>query len=699
MKCMLSPGGAGRWPPIWQANGLPHPLIRCAKLALTACLVCSAAVDPAFFATRLYPILEAAGCRGCHAEDGVASGTRLHFPEPDAARDRIQAFGLSLAPLVDRADPAKSLLLNKPANRIRHTGGERIKQGSDEEKILTEWVRYLATLSGDAISAASRRMASGAAGSQPDQFVRRLTHSQYNNTVRDLLGDYSRPADRFPSEDYIDGFKNQLRTQGIPPLLVEGYSTAAEKLALNAFRSGDVNHLVPCKPTSATDEKCGDQFVRKFGERAFRRPLTDAEFRRYSGLFAAQAAKTGKFLEGARVTVETMLQSPKFLFHLESGPGGRYRDYDVASRLSYFLWDTMPDAALLASAANGELRTTQGAEKVARRMLDNPQARPALDEFFAEWMRFDKVLGSVKDRRHYPEFTPELAVMMVEETRRLLEYVVWDDRNFMDVFSADYGFLNRELTSLYKFPEPPGEFQLTRFPADTRRAGLLGQASFLAASAGPVETSPTARGIFVREQLLCQHVPSPPPGVNTNLPEPSAEKPLTRRQRLSAHVENATCSGCHRLMDPIGFGLEHFDGLGRWRDKEHIEITDPNSFRAPAKKFDLELDSSGEIAGIPNSEFSDTKRLGSVLAASPVCQECIVRQMFRYTFGRMETPSDQETIHQLFAAFRDSGFHFKDMLMALVRSPEFYEGLQPVGQAVSPVGNSFTASQLGGRRK
>jgi hypothetical protein len=146
-------------------------------------------------------------------------------------------------------------------------------------------------------------------------------------------------------------------------------------------------------------------------------------------------------------------------------------------------------------------------------------------------------------------------------------------------------------------------------------------------------------------------------------------------------------------MDPIGFGLEHFDGLGRWRDKEHIEITIPNNFRAPAKKFDLELDSSGEIAGIPNSEFSDTKRLGSVLAASQVCQECIVRQMFRYTFGRMETPSDQETIHQLFGAFRDSGFHFKNLLMALVRSPEFFEGLQPQALATNVTEPRLVARQ------
>src|SRR5205085_7794990 len=204
---------------------------------------------------------------------------------------------------------------------------------------------------------ARARLEGGVTAVNPSQAVRRLTHSQYDNTVRDLLGDFSKPARKFPSEDYVDGFKNQLRMQGMPPLLVENYSAAAEKLALNAFRIGDVNGLIPCKPASATDIKCRDQFVKGFGLRAFRRPLRDSEFRRYSAAFTAQAKATGKFNEGARAVVEAMLQSPKFLFHVEAGPDGRYADYEIASRLSYMLWDTMPDKALFDAAANGDLRS------------------------------------------------------------------------------------------------------------------------------------------------------------------------------------------------------------------------------------------------------------------------------------------------------------------------------------------------------
>ncbi len=641
-----------------------------ALLALTGTQL--GATDPAFFAANLYPILEAAQCRGCHARDGVASATRLHFPEKDAGRDQVQIFGLSLAPLVDRDNPSKSLLLLKPTNRLKHTGGERVPPGSAEEKVLIQWVEYLASSSDDLLAAARRRLGDAGGSAQPNQLVRRLTHSQYNNTVRDLLGDYSRPAQRFTPEDYVDGFKNQLRHQGMPPLLVETYSSAAEKVALNAFRAGDVNGLIPCK---TTDVPCRDRFVRSFGLRAFRRPLREAEFQRYAAAFSVQARATGKFLEGARAVVEAMLQSPKFLFHVEAGPDGRSVDYAIASRLSYLLWDTMPDRSLLDAAARGDLRSAGGRERAARRMLDNPAAGQALDEFFHQWLRFDRVLNATKERRRFPEFSSELAAAMVEETRRLLQHLVWNDKNFLELLTADYGFVSSDLATLYKLPAPPGQFELTPFPARTRRAGLLGQGSFLISTAGPQETSPTARGIFVREQLLCQHVPPPPANVNTTLPDPTEEKPLTRRQRLAAHVENPVCSSCHRLMDPIGFGLENFDAIGRWRDKETILISNSESERAPAKKVDLALEVGGEIAGLPNSAFSDSRQLGRILADSPVCQECVVRQIFRYAYGRLETPADQETIRQLYGTFRDSGFHFRDLLIGLVGSPEFLRGL------------------------
>jgi Protein of unknown function (DUF1592)/Protein of unknown function (DUF1588)/Protein of unknown function (DUF1595)/Protein of unknown function (DUF1587)/Protein of unknown function (DUF1585) len=661
--------------------GLPvlllGPAVAVAGLAAVIHFPVVEAQAPALsFATSVYPVLEKANCRACHTDEGVASGTRLHFPSESASADEIDAFGLTLVALVNRDDPSSSLLLNKPTNRVRHVGGVKIEPDSADEQIVRGWLQHLVTVPDAAVSAARARLTATKPAVAHQVGLRRLTHSQYNNTVRDLLGDHSRPADRFPPEDFVSGFKNQTRTQSIPPVLEDAYSTAAERIALNAFRAGDVNGLVPCKPASARDAKCRDQFVRVFGEKAFRRPLTDAEIRRYDDLFAEQASRTGKFLEGARVVVEAMLQSPKFLFHVTSGESGGQRDYALANRLAYLLWDTMPDRALVDAAAKGELRTPEGLERVARAMLQDTRARQATDEFFSQWLRFDRMLTAAKDDGRYPSFTPELAAMMVQETRMLLGHLVWNDRNFMEAFTADYSFLNADLARLYGLPEPAGEFEIVKFPEALPRAGILGQATFLASTTGPVETSPTARGLFVREHLLCQIVPNPPPGVNTNLPEPpTADAARAKRERMVEHAQNPSCSGCHRLMDPIGFGLEKYDAVGAWREQEIVDIYAGAGETRRSKPVNVDITATGEIAGIANSTFGDSRTLGRVLASSPVCQDCVVKQMFRFAFGRAETSSDRATVTGTAATFRNSGFKFKELLISLVRSPQFLEGL------------------------
>jgi hypothetical protein len=227
---------------------------------------------------------------------------------------------------------------------------------------------------------------------------------------------------------------------------------------------------------------------------------------------------------------------------------------------------------------------------------------------------------------------------------------------------------------LYGLPEPAGEFEMVKFPPELPRAGVLGQATFLASTTGPVETSPTARGLFVREHLLCQVVPNPPPGVNTNLPEPSADAVRAKRERMLEHAQNASCSGCHRLMDPIGFGLEKYDAIGAWREKELLELGGDEGPRR-RKTVEVEINAVGEIAGLPASTFGDSRALGRVLASSPVCQDCVVKQLFRYAFGRPEMPADRASVAGAAAAFRTSGFRFKEILISFVRSPQFLEGL------------------------
>src|SRR5215471_13400994 len=621
------------------------------------------------FSRTLYPVLEKAACRSCHNPDGVASVTRLRFPEPDANADQIEAFGRSLVALIDLNKAEESLLLKKPTNRVSHTGGERIHPGSGEELILRAWIQRLAKMSDDEVAGALKVHEAKAAGpgpARPAAALRRLTHSQYNNTVRDLLGDQSAPATQFPPEDFVNGFKNQYQSQNLSPLLVEAYSAAAERLARNAFQGGDRRGLIPCKSSPA----CRARFVREFGLKAFRRPLEIEERKRYEELFRREA----DFYKGAQLAVEAMLQSPSFLFSLEETSDPKLKPYVTASRLSYALWDSMPDATLFESAARGALATPQGVETAARRMLADPRARRSLDEFVSQWMRFDRLLTAGKDRRRYPNFNREVAAAMAEETRSFISDLVWNDRDFMDVFTADYSFINADLAEIYGVPAPAREFDRVKFPAESERAGLLGQSLFLALTAKPDDTSPTARGLFIREQFLCQHVSEPPPGVNTNLPEVTEAKPQTNRERMREHVTNPSCSTCHNLIDPIGFGFEKFDAIGARRNKFKLLFFgggEDGERRAKSKTVELEMDTVGYVAGIPDSKFSSPRELGAVLARSPQCQECLVKQYFRYTSGRMETPADRPLIRQVSEDFRKSQFRFKELIISLVRSREF----------------------------
>lgn len=634
------------------------------RITLVFLLICSLglAAEEGSFSETLYPVLERAGCQSCHNSEGVASVTRLQFPELDASPEAIAAFGNSLVALVDRENPEQSFLLNKPTNRIPHAGGERIVPGSEGDAALKAWVEKLASLSGEELEAALNygdHLATEHEG--PQAVLRRLTHSQYNNTVRDLLGDYTNPANQFPPDDYVNGFKNQYMAQNLSPLLIESFSDAAERLAQNAFRGGDMRDLIPCDPSP----ECRSQFVQEFGLKAFRRPLGPAEQQRYEELFE----QTPEFVKGAQIVVEAMLQSPHFLFRLEETENSDWKPYARAARLSYALWDTMPDAALFEAARRGDLSTQAGLEKEIRRLLAAPEARDALDEFVSQWMKFDRVITLQKDRRQFPQFTRETAVAMTQEAQIFISDLVWNDRNFMDLFTADYSFVNTDLAAIYGM-SASGEFERAEFPEGSERSGLLGQALFLSLAAKPDDTSPTARGLFVREQFLCQHVSDPPPGIDTNLPPINEAKPETNRERLGGHVTQAMCSTCHNLIDPIGFGFEKFDAIGKRRENFVLRVGGDRRRREEPKVIELPLDTSGFVAGLPNSEFTSPVGLGEVLAESEHCQECIVKQYFRYTFGRMDTPADRSLIQGVLEDFRNSDYRFQELMASLIRARE-----------------------------
>src|SRR5579872_3557637 len=272
---------------MWARGGSARK--QCALLFLATALA-ARAEQPFNFGDKLYPVLQKAGCQMCHNPEGVASATRLRFPEEGASKERIEGFGKSLVELVDRTNADNSILFKKPTARIKHSGGERVKKGSEEEALLRTWIGYLAALSGPELEAALQYKAQEAAGRgrAPQVVLRRLTHQQYNLTVRDLLGEPTDPANQFPAEDYVNGFKNQYQSQSLSPIQAEAYSIAAERVAANAFRRGDSRHLIPCTPDGANDVSCRLEFIRTFGRRAFRRPLDAQEIARYAALAKAE---------------------------------------------------------------------------------------------------------------------------------------------------------------------------------------------------------------------------------------------------------------------------------------------------------------------------------------------------------------------------------------------------------------------------
>ena len=639
-------------------------------LATVAAMPVPCAEAPLDFAADLYPRLEAKNCRACHSTSGVASGTRLHFPEHGAPAGAIQRFGLGLGRLVNQAAIDESPLLLKPTNKIPHTGGPLISSGSEEERLLRRWTEYLASRGPDDQSTQE------IPHSDRLEPIRRLTHLQYDNTVRDLLGDTTRPTRSFPSEDYVNGYTNQASAQVITPALAELYGQVAERLGRNAFRYGDEVGLLPCAPNGPADLDCAQKFVSDFGFKAFRRPLTEAEREAHVDLLLQWAEPDKSFLAGASAVIEAMLQSPHFLFLVPHETVSQAKPYETASRLAYALWNTPPDQELLAAAAAGGLGTRSSVDAHARRLLASERAKETFDDFLSQWMRFDRLRNSVKDRNRFRDFGPAVAESMTEESLRLFRHLAWSDLDFREFFTADYTFVDDFLTKVYGMSDPSVPFGKTAYPDDSTRSGILGHGTFLAQTGKPIHTSPTERGLFVREHFLCQAIPPPPPGVDTSLPPLTlGGRPMTVRETMEElHASQPVCASCHKLVDPIGYGFEHFDTVGAYRETEPVRVEPtPQQERdgAKATEHSLPIDSTGFVAGIADSAFQSPQDVGRILAQSPICQKCIVRQLFRYLYGRSETSRDTQVIERAYNRFERSGFVFRELVLGLVVTEEF----------------------------
>jgi hypothetical protein len=495
-----------------------------------------------------------------------------------------------------------------------------------------------------------------------DAPIRRMTRAEYNNTVRDLLGDDSRPASSFVPEEEALGFNNQATSLGVTQLLAEQMMNAAE--AISAKAVSDLSALMPyCDPATAGEDACATMFIDRFGKRAFRRPVTPDEAARFFQLFAWGRA-TYDFASGLGLVIQAMLQSPHFLYRVEMGmPDPVEADvvplgpYEIASRLSYLLWNSMPDDDLFAAADAGELVTKDQIAAQARRMLEHPRARQAVANFHSQWLKLTHIETVAKAQATYPLYHDGLRSLWKQETEAFLEHVVFDgEGDVATLLSAPYSMMNAELAAFYGVANPPSGEAFERVDLDpNERAGLLTQASLLAVNAKPNQSSPVHRGKFVREMLLCQLLPPPPNNVEIKPPE--VKPGVTTRERFKEHSANPECASCHVLMDPIGFGFENYDGIGLWRDKDQ----------------GLPVDAGGALFATKDIDgtFNGAVELAKRLAESAEVRQCVATQWFRFGYGRAEGKTDACAMAEIQGAFAASGDNIKELLVGLTQTEAF----------------------------
>jgi hypothetical protein len=492
--------------------------------------------------------------------------------------------------------------------------------------------------------------------------LRRLTRAQFRNAIRDVFGvevDVNAiVADSWDGHFAVVGAKTVSTTE----LGVEQYNAAVES-AVHAVFDDQARRsaLIGCTPSGATNDACVRGFIETLGRRAWRRPLDVTEVNRFVAVAESAAAELGSGFDGVRWATVALFTSPNFLYRPELGAPGtggalRFTGFEMASRLAFLVWNSLPDETLLDEAEAGTLDTADGVRAAAERLLDSPAGREAVGGFADEYLRLDRIAAQAKDLGLYPAYDAALQAGMIRDLRGTWETIALDDRtSIMDVFSTTKVVVNAELAGLYGIDATglgSSTFELRSLPADGPRVGLLSKAGFLSQFANQKYGSPTLRGKFMREALLCTPIDPPPGDVDVVIEDPPPDQPLTRRQQLEMHRESPACAGCHSMMDPLGLPLESFDAIGRYRTTDR----------------GLPIDPSGDFDGVP---VADSRELGFVIGSSPSVAQCIVRKYYSYAMGYEERPADGSIVNELAASFEASGFKLRDLIVNLVTHPAF----------------------------
>jgi hypothetical protein len=493
---------------------------------------------------------------------------------------------------------------------------------------------------------------------------KRLTATEFKSSLAALLGPVT--VGNVENDTWVNGFaKVGGSTVSISLAGVELYQRAIDTALAEVFAdAARRDAFVGCVPQGAADSTCYRSFVERFGRLAWRRALTTAQADRLVTLATSVAQTLGGAHDGLRAAAKAILMSPNFLYRLERGepeaalPGTwSYTGYELASRLAFFLTNGPPDNALLLAAEQGQLATPAGIQTAAERLLSEPAGRESVANFASELFQLAIVLARAKDPAIFPTYTPAMQEAMVREVPAMLQDLVFEQTApVTDLFTTRTTFVNADLAQLYGLDATgltSDSWVKVTLPADGKRAGFLGTGAFLSLFANQKEGSPTLRGKFIRSTLMCGTIPNPPPDVAPVFEESPTDALTTKREKLAQHREKgSTCEGCHALMDPLGLPLENFDAIGAYRETEHGK----------------QIDATGNLDG---ADFSGPVELGQLLSNNELVAGCLVRNLYRYATGVLETGPQETVIRQLTNQFQSEGRDMRQLMVTLVTSDGF----------------------------
>ncbi|MDB5424102.1 MAG: hypothetical protein JWQ29_1518 [Phenylobacterium sp.] len=514
--------------------------------------------------------------------------------------------------------------------------------------------------------------------------LRLISQAQYANTIASIFGPDIKVASRFPTVPRIKGLLalGQAKT-GVTASAVEQFHQNAYAVAVQVTAPERRSYLIGCRPAAETaaDPACAGQVLARVGRLLFRRPLTDAELRVTVADADRQAERFGDFYGGLSYALGGLLASPNFLFIVESAepdparPGGQRLDaYSFATRLSLLLWNSTPDDRLLRAAERGELYTSAGLQRQLDRMTASPRLDAGVRAFFADMLALDGFAALAKDPVIYPTFDAQAVAAAPEQMLRTISPHLIDQKgDYRDLFTTKTVMLSPALAALYKAPAPTAGWSEHRFADNDPHAGLLTQIGFLSLYAHPGRSSVTKRGRAVRELILCQTIPDPPPNVDFSVIEDPKAQFHTARERLAVHSNDPTCAGCHKLMDPIGLSLETFDGSGAYRTEER----------------GARIDETGELDGVA---YSDAQGLGRALRDNPATTSCLVNRLASYAVGREMGRKDRPVLTWLGTRFAADGYRVPDLLRTIALSRAFTRIDPPAPDLKSPPAKAAAAS-------